>query len=285
MTMDLEFYAEVIDGYLAEGQLSILVFAVLSSVVMAFAVIAVFFFLGAVGLYRLNRQLGNKFAWLAFIPGFSGYALGAAADGLKKRKPSNYCIHMLMLNLFYVVLNAIYYCKSAGRFIYFYEKLASGAEIDTLSLLEATMVVDQSDMVFYLVYYATTLLSYAVTFVSLLCFMRILRLYRRGGFFLILGTIFVPQVMDVYLFAMRNAKIYPKPPVFRMPDGTLFGEGDLDGDDVVDLGGDRDVRCDESDSSDDGYYSDPEGGASDEGSSDGADSNGDDSADEEDGRF
>lgn len=247
--IDIESLAELIDWCMEAGNPALLKYTFLFSLGISLAIVAVFFLLRAVGLYRLNRRLGNKYACLAFVPGLSGYALGAAADGLKKRKPSNYCIHMLMLGLFHFALNVVSYIYVGGRILFLYEKLTAGGEIDTVQLLTRVFTVDQGDQPLYLVTLALSIVDYVVVFVSLLCYMRILQLYRRGGFFVLFCTILVPQVMDVYLFAMRKHPIYEHPPVFRMPDGTTFGSGFDDRDD--------DSSCDsEPNDSDEGGGSD-----------------------------
>ncbi|MBR2907638.1 MAG: hypothetical protein IKC26_06280 [Clostridia bacterium] len=234
--IDIQSLAELIDAYLEMGSPEMLKYAFFFSLLGGLAVSAVFFFLRAIGLYRLNKRLGNKGALLAFVPGLSGYALGAAADGLKKRKPSNYCIHMLMLGLFRFILNAVSWIYLGGRFIFLYEKLLAGGEIDTVALLTRVFTVDRGDQPLYLATLALSIVDYVVVFVSLLCYLRILQLYRRGGFLVILGTILMPQVIDVYLFAVRNSPIYVNPPVFHMPSDDLsygphFDDRDDDRDD------------------------------------------------------
>lgn len=227
--IDIKSLTELINAYMELGEPEMLKYAFLVSIVISLSVIAVFFILRGIGLYRLNTRLGNRCAFLAFVPGLSGYALGAAADGLKKRKPSNYQIHMLMLGLFQFVLNAVYYIYFGGRMVYLYEKLTAGGEVDVEALLTRVFTVERGNHPLYIAMVALSLLEYVVLFVSLLCYMRILQLYRRGGFFILMLSLFVPQVMDVYLFAMRNSPIHEHPPVFQMPGGTTFGGTDFDG--------------------------------------------------------
>ena len=241
----IETFAQAIYAYQEAGQIELLKYALLVALIPSAVVALVFFLLRAVGLYRLNIRLGNKGAFLAFVPGLSGYALGAAADGLKKRKPSNYQIHMLMLGLFRFVLNALVVVHMIGRGLFLIETLEAGGELDTLALLERTFTVgrtDPNDRVLYLSYIALQILSYVVEFVSILCYMRIIQLYRKGGFLLLLGAIFFSPVMDIYLFAMRNRPIHQYLPVFRMPDGTVYnpnGTGYDSGEEPIDLGDDR----------------------------------------------
>lgn len=229
-TEELKVIAELVDEAIANGTLTSLIQSFLMAMGLAVAAMAVFFILQAIGLYTINRRLGNKGAALAFIPGFSGYALGACADGLKKRKPSNYCIHMLMLELFYVIASVVYYVYVAGRFLWLYGALVNGHPLDTLSLLEITWSFEGADTLFLISYGAVYFLSYVVSFVSLLCYMRILQLFRsRSGFFLLLASIFVPQVMSIYLFSVRHKELYPKVPVFHMP--GMENESDISEDD------------------------------------------------------
>lgn len=241
----IETFAQAIYAYQEAGQIELLKYALLVALIPSAVVALVFFLLRAVGLYRLNIRLGNKGAFLAFVPGLSGYALGAAADGLKKRKPSNYQIHMLMLGLFRFVLNALVIVHMIGRGLFLIETLEAGGELDTLALLERTFTVgrtDPNDRVLYLSYIALQILSYVVEFVSILCYMRIIQLYRKGGFLLLLGAIFFSPVMDIYLFAMRNRPIHQYLPIFRMPDGTVYnpnGTGYDSGEEPIDLGDDR----------------------------------------------
>lgn len=241
----IETFAQAIDAYRNAGLIEVLKYAILVAALPSAIIALAFFVLRAIGLYRLNCRLGNKGAFLAFVPGLSGYALGAAADGLKKKKPSNYQIHMLMLGLFHFILNAIVLIYTVGRFLYLIEKLEAGGDFDTLALLERTFTVAKSnpdDRVLYLSQFALQILSYAVEFVTILCYMRIVQLYRKGGILLLLGAIFFAPVMDIYLFAMRNRPIHQYLPVFRMPDGTVFnpnGEGyEENGEEPIDLGRD-----------------------------------------------
>ena len=242
----IETFAQAIDAYRNAGQIELLKYALLVALIPSALVTLVFFLLRAVGLYRLNTRLGNKGAFLAFIPGLSGYAFGAAADGLKKRKPSNYQIHMLMLGLFHFVLNVIIIIYTIGRGLFLIEALEAGGEIDTLALLERAFTVgraDPNDRVLYLSYVAFQILAYVVEFVSILCYMRIIQLYRRGGLLILFAAIFFPPAMDIYLFVMRNKPIHQYLPVFRMPDGTVYnpnGEGyEENGEEPIDLGDDR----------------------------------------------
>lgn len=222
--MDINELAELIDSAIAEGKLPYLIYIVLMWVCAAAAVAVAFFVFRAIGLYRINRRLGIRKAWLAFFPGFWGYTLGSAADALKKRKPSNYCIHMMMVQTFYMLVSAFCSVKTVQRFYQLYEGLRWGSAASTVELLERTMTVSQDDMVFFVAYYLMTILGYIVAVVSLLCFVRILVLFRsKGSFFLVLATAFVPQVMDIYLFVMRNKSLHTDPPVFRMPGMENFG--------------------------------------------------------------
>lgn len=243
--MDFDIVKEfvwIIEAYRDAGQIELLKYAILVALLPVAFVTLVFFLLRAVGLYRLNVRLGNKGAFLAFVPGLSGYALGAAADGLKKRKPSNYQTHALMLGLFRFLLDAVILVYTVGRFLFLFEKLEAGGVTDTAALVESVLYVDKSERVLYLSYVALQILTYVVEFVSLLCYMRILQLYRRGGFLVLFGAILFDPVMDIYLFVMRNKPIHPYLPVFRMPDGSVYnpnGEGYEEGiEDPIDLGGD-----------------------------------------------
>ncbi len=215
---NLKEIAALLDEAVAEGQLGYLKEMFLLTALFTLAAMAVFFILQAIGLYTINKRLGNKGAGLAFLPGFSGYALGAAADGLKKRKPSNYAVHMLMFELFYTVSTVVYYVYFVGRLIWFFEALENGHPMDTLSLLKVVESHEGADDLFLVSYSAVYFLNYAVSFVSLLCYARILQLFRsRGAFFLLIASVTVPQVMSVYLFVMRRKELYPNPPVFRFP--------------------------------------------------------------------
>ena len=250
----IELFAQMIDAYRDAEQIELLKYAFLVALLPSAFLTLVLFLLRAIGLYRLNTRLGNKGAFLAFIPGLSGYALGAAADGLKKRKPSNYQIHMLMLGLFYFALNAIIIFGTVGRFLYLFEQLEAGVGTDTVTLLERILYVDKNERLLYLSYAALQILSYVVKFVLLLCYMRILQLYRKGGFLLLLVAIVFDPVMDIYLFAMRNKPIHQYLPVFRMPDGTVFnpnGEGyEQNDEEPIDFGEDGSDKKRDEDPSD-----------------------------------
>ena len=259
MSQDLKEIASFLDEIVAAGELSLLVESLAFSVLFSGAVLAVFFLLRAIGLYRINRRLGKPGAALAFIPGLSGYALGSAADALQLGKQTNLCIHMLMVELFSLIANGVYYYKTFGRFLLLYESLRVGGAGDTLALLEQTMTVDVSDPVFMIAYYATNVLNYAVIFVSFLCYRRILRLHRAGGaFILLMISMFVPQVMSVYLFASRNRAIYRKPvfafesfhenPPFRPEEYENFdGQDGANPGDESDLGNSSEPYSDETD--------------------------------------
>ncbi|MBO5271112.1 MAG: hypothetical protein J6B77_10020, partial [Clostridia bacterium] len=211
-------YAEMIDEIIAQGARETFAQFVVLLLGCALVISAVFFILRAVGLYRINRRLGNKGAALAFVPGLSGYAFGAAADGLRKRKPSNYCIHMLMVGLLYIASTAVFYYHVIGRFLLLYETLRTGTDVSTLTLLEETMMVSRGDTAFYLSYQISRLAGYVFTFVTMLGYLRILQLFRsRGAFFLFFSSLFIPEVMSIHLFVARNAELYPNPPVFHIP--------------------------------------------------------------------
>ena len=256
-TENLQEIAKLLDEAVAAGRLSYLKEMLFLTAIFTVAVMAVFFLLEAIGLYKINRRLGTRCAGLAFIPGFSGYALGAAADGLKKRKPSNYSVHMLMVKLFYTVAAVVYYVYVIGRVEWFFGALESGHPMDTFSLLRLVESYKGADRLFLISYYVVYFVGYAVTFVSLLCYARILQLFRtRGALFFLIASVTVPQVMSVYLFVMRNKELHTKPPVFRFPgmeemsgggagsapenpapftddheeDGDGDGDGDRDGD-------------------------------------------------------
>ena len=218
LTDDVKELAALIDQIIEAGQLEMIRETFLTVAVVAILFYAVFFLLEAIGIYTINKRLGNKAAGLAFLPGVCGYALGTAADSLKKRKPSNYCIHMLMLKCFALLVTAVYAVKSLQHINTLYEALMNANGADTVKVLESVLAQGNADNVYVIAYNLSTWIGYAVTFVSLLCYARILQLFRsHNGFFLLFATIFIPQVMSVYLFAKRHADLYTKLPVFRMP--------------------------------------------------------------------
>jgi hypothetical protein len=164
-----------------------------------------------------------------------------------------------MVELFSLVANGVYYYKTFGRFLLLYESLRVGGAGDTLALLEKTMTVDASDPVFMIAYYATNVLNYAMIFVSFLCYRRILRMHRSGGAFILLITsMFVPQVMSVYLFASRNRPLCRKPvfdfesfhedPPFRPDEHEDFdGRDDAEPGDESDTGNPPEPHSDDTD--------------------------------------
>lgn len=260
LTDDVKELADLIDEVIKAGQLGYMreTFFVIAAVSLLFY--AVFFLLEAIGIYTINRRLGNKGAGLAFLPGIGGYALGTAADSLKKRKPSNYCIHMMMLKSFHLLVNVVYAVKAAQYLNMLYEALMSNSGADTMTVLEGVLAKGNADSVYVIAYNLSTWVGYAVTFVSLLCYARILQLFRsHNGFFLLFATIFIPQVMSVYLFAKRHADLYTKLPVFRMP--RTWEERDDNGsasDDSDDADYSSDSNNGEDFSSENGYYTPPQ---------------------------
>jgi hypothetical protein len=218
LTDDVKELAALIDQIIEAGQLEMIRETFFTVAVVAILFYAVFFLLEAIGIYTINKRLGNKAAGLAFLPGVCGYALGTAADSLKKRKPSNYCIHMLMLKCFALLVTAVYAAKSLQHMNTLYEALLNANGTETVKVLESVLAQGNTDNVYVIAYNLSNWIGFAVTFVSLLCYARILQLFRsHNGFFLLFATIFIPQVMSVYLFAKRHADLYTSLPVFRMP--------------------------------------------------------------------
>lgn len=246
---DYEELAKNIDLVVEQGGMGFLTQIVLSLFAISFGLIAILFFLRAFAVARINRRLGNRgIALLAFIPGLSGYALGTVADALKRRKPSNYCIHQLMLRTFHLGVSVVYYALNAQRLLDFRAALESGAG-DTLSLLEQFMEITPADHTIYLVYMLFSILGLLVSLVDLLCYSRILTLFRsRHALLLLMLSIFIPESMTLYLLAARNKRIYMQPPVIFVTGDPNFRPGngtDQGGQDGTDDSGDSGSGNDE----------------------------------------
>ena len=255
MSMNVKELAEMLQPVIDEGQLSMLYMMFFVYVAGLALGVTVLFLLKAIGVYHIASRMKIKGAALAFLPGFSGYAFGAVADGLKKRKPSNYSIHMLMLGLFYFLALLVYYICLGGRFIWLYEMLESGGYTDLERLLNAVFEVTTEDTVFYLAYYVQYVVGMILSVVIFLAFIRILMLFRSRRMPLLLFlSLMIPEVVNIYCFAVRNKRIYTKLPVFGMPrqNAEAAEPSPFEEEDAQDGTNDKDDRDDESDGQDKG---------------------------------
>ena len=205
------------------GQLSMLYLIFLVYVAGIVIGVTVLFLLKAIGVYRIASRMQIKGAALAFLPGFSGYAFGAVADGLKKRKPTNYSVHMLMLGLFSFAATVVYYVCLGGRFVWLYEMLESGTYSDLEKLLVSVFEVTTTDTVFYIAYYVQYVVGMILSVVTFFAFVRILLLFRSKKMPLMLFLyLMIPEVVAIYCFAVRNKRIYTKLPTFGRPDASAM---------------------------------------------------------------
>ena len=221
MSMNVKELAEMLQPVIDAGQLSMLYLIFLVYVAGIALGVAVLFLLKAIGVYRIASRMQIRGAALAFLPGFSGYAFGAVADGLKKRKPTNYSVHMLMLGLFSFAATVVYYVCLGGRFVWLYEMLESGTYSDLEKLLVSVFEVTTTDTVFYIAYYVQYVVGMILSVVTFFAFVRILLLFRSKKMPLMLFLyLMIPEVVAIYCFAVRNKRIYTKLPTFGRPDAS-----------------------------------------------------------------
>lgn len=165
---------------------------------------AVQFILRAVGLYKMSKTLNIRNGWIAFIPFFSDYTLGKISDKYKNpltEKISGMGLAMAILGALTSVAAAVYVI-SWLEFIERMLRLYGFENLDS-DMVEAEIFYQSISLAKILLIIFAAGITYAVIY-----FISIWRLFKifspmNATVFLVL-SIFIPFLMPVFIFAVRN---------------------------------------------------------------------------------
>lgn len=172
----------------------------ISIFVVSFLVAFLFYIFQAIGLYRMSKNRGYQYPWLAFIPIAGSYVLGGVADNI------NACYGRRSIwRIWTVILSGISIVSSIVSMIYSLSWISDLLNAVFSGFYNEYYFLDSFSSFgpMFLFIMLGSLVSLANTVISMVCFYKIYQDYSRNAIlFLILSILF--GIAPFFLFAIRN---------------------------------------------------------------------------------